>query len=313
MRVSNIEGGNGDATIDGRPVVVGEVLFDHFPDGSRVLGGAPFNVAWHLQAFGLRPLVVTRIGGDPEGRRVLEAMDAWGMDTSGVQVDAEAPTGRVSVRLDGGVPHFDIVDDQAYDHLDATTALAAIADLAPALLYHGTLVARSAAGRSALRSVRELTRAPVFLDVNLRDPWWQSADVAALVDGARWVKLNEPELARLADSAIGDGRPELAAAELARRHGIEQLVVTCGDRGAFVWADGRSVAGRPPRSIEVIDTVGAGDAFSAAWIVGLWRGWSLETTLIRALDFAEATCGLRGATGSDRRIYEQQHAAWGKP
>ena len=79
--------------------IFGEVLFDHFPDGRRVLGGAPFNVAWHLQAFGLRPLVITRVGADDDGAQVLQAMEAWGMDTTGVQVDEVNPTGSVRVEL----------------------------------------------------------------------------------------------------------------------------------------------------------------------------------------------------------------------
>ena len=77
----------------GRPILIGEVLFDCFPDGSRVLGGAPFNVAWHLQAFGLDPLLISRVGADQAGDEVLAAMESWGMDRTGVQRDEELPTG----------------------------------------------------------------------------------------------------------------------------------------------------------------------------------------------------------------------------
>ncbi len=105
-----------------RPLIFGEVLFDVMPDGTRVLGGAPFNVAWHLEAFGLRPLMITRVGVDESGDEVLTAMASWGMDTSGVQRDDTYPTGRVEVDLDDGEPTFHILPDQAYDHLDCGLA-----------------------------------------------------------------------------------------------------------------------------------------------------------------------------------------------
>ena len=87
-----------------RPVIFGEVLFDHFPDGSVVLGGAPFNVAWHLQAFGRAPLFISRVGDDPLGRRIRDIMHGWEMDASGLQLDSAHPTGSVEVRIDDELP-----------------------------------------------------------------------------------------------------------------------------------------------------------------------------------------------------------------
>ena len=107
----------------GLPIVVGEVLFDEMPDGVRVLGGAPFNVAWHLAAFGLRPLMISRVGADDAGDEVLAAMESWGMDTSGVQRDPVHPTGKVRVELDAGEPTFEILPGQAYDHVDGDRAV----------------------------------------------------------------------------------------------------------------------------------------------------------------------------------------------
>lgn len=80
-----------------RICLFGEVLFDHFPDGKQVLGGAPFNVAWHLQALGQAPLFISRVGTDPEGEQIRRSMDDWGMDLGGLQTDPALPTGRVSV------------------------------------------------------------------------------------------------------------------------------------------------------------------------------------------------------------------------
>ena len=300
------------ASAIGRPVVIGEVLFDVFPDGSRVLGGAPFNVAWHLQAFGLQPLVVTRVGDDPAGERVRDAMDRWGMATEGVQLDRHADTGEVEVKLEGGEPRFEILPDRAWDRLDGKAALAAIQRDCTVLLYHGSLITRSDRSRKALQGIRDESGLPVFVDVNLRDPWWTVAGVLELVDGARWVKLNHHELLRLVDeSSFGTADVERAAADFSERLGLRQLIVTLGADGALVRSGGGAISGRPPVRAGIVDTVGAGDAFSAVWILGLARGWAPEVTLPRALGFAAEICGVRGATTDDRELYQRTLKGWG--
>src|SRR5690606_17158447 len=163
-----------------RPVVFGEVLFDCFEDGSRVLGGAPFNVAWHLAGFGLDPLLVSRVGDDAQGREVRRAMDRHGMDASALQVDAIRATGEVRVILEAGQPRFDIVDDRAFDHIEPPN----VATLEPALVYHGTLALRHASNRAALDAVVGASAAPMFVDVNLRDPWWTPAILVSVLDRA---------------------------------------------------------------------------------------------------------------------------------
>lgn len=290
----------------GRPAIFGEVLFDCFPDGSRVLGGAPFNVAWHLQALGLAPHFVSRVGADAAGAEVLAEMREWGMDTSGVERDPAHPTGQVVVSLVGGEPRYDIVPDQAYDHI--TLHGEAPAD-AP-LLYHGSLALRSPASRAALDRLKASTRAPVFLDVNLRDPWWDAAGVSRLIDGARWCKLNGEELTRLA----GPGGIEERGRRLIERHDLDWIFVTRGAAGAVALSrDGAVRAVAPPREAPVVDTVGAGDAFSAALITGILGGWAVETMLSRAQGLASAVCGVRGAVARDRGFYSEVTRAWRTP
>ena len=282
----------------GRPVVVGEVLFDHFRGGTRVLGGAPFNVAWHLQAFGLRPLIITRVGRDEAGDEVLEAMHSWGMDTSAVQRDDTRPTGRVRVDIDRGEPSFEILPDQAYDHLDRDQAIQSVAGRNPSVLYHGTLIRRGSVSRAAVDGLTEGFDLPVFIDVNLRNPWWMHEDVIAAARRARWLKVNETELGLLAGgSDVAD------AAAFRVGHGLDALIVTKGSRGALVVHHSGSFEAPAPQQVEVVDTVGAGDAFSAVFILGLARGWPARVTLRRALDFAAAVCRLPGATTRDRRLY----------
>lgn len=289
-------------------LVYGEVLYDHFPDGRRVLGGAPFNVAWHLQAFGLAPRFISRVGADTEGEEVLAAMRDWGMDTRFVQVDPRRPTGRVSVHIVGTEPSYEIVPDCAYDAIEPPgTELPDVA-----LLYHGSLALRSAASRSALDALlRATSPARIFLDVNLRTPWWEAAAVHALIRRADWLKLNREELDTLypehTDSPVQD------SAFLAE-NSLQGLVLTFGSRGAHaITAAGENCQVRPAQTVELVDTVGAGDAFAAVMILGLSRGWPLARTLERAQQFASRIVGRRGATVHERDFYRPLLDDWETP
>ena len=283
--------------MSGRPCIFGEVLFDHFPDGRRVLGGAPFNVAWHLQAFGEAPFLVSRVGADADGDRVRAAMRDWGMDPAGLQSDPELPTGRVQVRIDDGEPSYDIVHPAAWDAIDDP----AVPTGGCALLYHGSLALRDETSRKACDALRARRPATVFIDVNLRPPWYHAERLLAGLEGAHWVKLNRDELDELAP---GSGGVEDRARGLLERCRLRGLLLTDGSRGATVLtADGARLQTRPSDRVEVVDTVGAGDALASVTILGLLRNWPLQQTLDRAQAFASAVVGVRGATVGDPAFY----------
>jgi fructokinase len=287
-------------------VIFGEVLFDVFPDGSEVLGGAPFNVAWHLQAFGQAPLLVSRVGDDPMGSAIRTAMQDWGMDTSGLQLDPAAPTGMVNVGLVDGEPTFDILPERAYDRIDAE-ALPPLAQ--GALLYHGSLAVRAETSRTALARIRAEAAPRCFVDVNLRPPWWQKDRVMDLLEGAAWVKINGHELAELAP----DARERLDQARLLQeRFALETLYVTEGAAGAFARTkDGELLRVAPSARVPVVDAVGAGDAFASVLILGILSGWPRRETLDRAQAFASIVVGKRGATVRDPALYQSLRGAWG--
>jgi fructokinase len=136
-----------------RACIFGEVLFDRFPDGRRVLGGAPFNVAWHLRAFGEDPWLVSRVGDDEDGATVRAAMRDWGMDASGLQTDPQLPTGRVQVSIEDGEPAYDIVCPAAWDAIEAPGRLES-GPCCCALLYHGSLALRRESSHAATRVSR---------------------------------------------------------------------------------------------------------------------------------------------------------------
>ncbi len=299
---------------DSTPLVFGEVLFDHFVDGSRVLGGAPFNVAWHLRGLGSAPLVVSAVGADDAGQEALDRMSQWGMDTRAVQVDPLHPTGRVTATLVDGEPTFEIGSEQAYDYIDGPAAVAALNGATASILYHGTLALRSDRSWEAARTLRASTGAPTFVDLNLRDPWWTPERLRWCLNTASWLKLNETELAEVAGT-LGTDRDACVegALRLIRTHGLEGVFVTRGSRGALAAAGEQLFEAEAVTvpSDELVDTVGAGDAFSAVACTGILLGWSLETVLHRGAAFAADICRIRGALTQDRHLYDRHRQAWG--
>ena len=289
----------------GLVVVFGEVLFDRFPDGGVVLGGAPFNVAWNLQAFGAAPLLVSRVGNDELGGRILAEARRWGMDAAGIQIDHERPTGTVRVRLVDDEPHFDIVADCAYDFIDATSLPDPGGDF---VLYHGSLASRSGASRASLATLLAGRPSSVFFDVNLRPSWWRKETVDELLATADEVKMNAGELEQLFP---GTGELEARASAFVSHYRCDRLHLTRGALGAITCSAGEEPCEvRPGKSERFVDTVGAGDAFSSVMILGRLRGWPLESSLARAQEFAAAVVGLRGATTTDRTFYDRFTEDW---
>ncbi|MBN2208078.1 MAG: carbohydrate kinase [Candidatus Coatesbacteria bacterium] len=288
----------------------GEALFDVFEDGRSVLGGAPFNVAWHLKGLGENPLFISRVGRDALGEKVLRAMSDWGLDASGVQLDSLHPTGTVRVSIDGGQPRYEILPEQAYDFIEAEKALDAASNENFFALHHGTLALRHETSRAALAKLVEGLAIPVFLDPNLRSPWWQVQAVRDALRRATWAKLNREELVTLSSGDSTRGCAGLAAA-LRADFNLELLVVTDGAGGA-VAVDASGCIEVPAAEVEsFVDSVGAGDAFDAVVIMGLMHGWGLPCILPRAAQFAAAVCGIRGATIVNPAFYQAQLKQWG--
>ena len=285
--------------------IFGEVLFDRFPDGHHVLGGAPFNVAWHLQAFGQSPYFISRIGKDPEGIRVRKTMLDWGMDTDALQTDNNYPTGKVNIELVNGEPHYDIVEPCAYDNIHPVTLGASDCQI----LYHGSLALRSIQSEKALLALLKNNPSLLFVDVNLRSPWWNTEAVLQMLKHADWVKLNEEELGLLYPSDEDTATRQQAIIDL---YDLKGLILTHGGKGAeLLTAQGERHSVSPRKETKVADTVGAGDAFSSVVILGLKNGWPLSLTAQRAQEFASAIVQKRGAIVKERKFYLDLMKNWG--
>ena len=279
-------------------IAVGEVLWDLLPEGPR-LGGAPANFAFHCRSLGADARLVTRVGDDDRGRDVFDRFHALNLPIETIQVDPGLPTGTVEVTLDNGHPHYTILEDVAWDAIVADELAIAQVREADAVCF-GSLAQRSEASRQAIRTLVAAARpwALRVFDVNLRAPFIDRDVIAESLDLANVLKLNDDELPQLAamfNLASTEVRPAMEA--LAERFGLALVALTRGGDGSLlmtadgVWAEHPGV-----ESVPVADSIGAGDAFTAALTVGLLAGRPLEEINIHANEVAAYVCSQPGAT-----------------
>ena len=304
----------------GTIVVFGEALVDDFIT-EQVVGGAPFNVARNLAAFGNAVLSITRIGQDKAGALVRAEFERFGMRQDGLQIDEEGETGRVVVERADGQHRFIILPNQAYDSIDADEAAAAMGKVTPSTIYFGTLAQRNTESRTALHALLRASDARRYLDLNVREGQVTERCVYESLREADIVKVNEEELQDLFSwythtrHDTADMRsPEVraACACLLRIFELEGLIVTLGERGAVYFsADGAIIdSSDTVKPARIVDTVGAGDAFSAVFLLGQSLGWPMADTLTRANEFAGAICGISGAVPAELSFYRPYISRW---
>ena len=270
---------------------VGEVLWDAMPDGLH-LGGAPLNVAINLHRLGAPVRLVSRVGDDDLGKRLLENLEAIGVMTKHVGKSDELPTGRVDVAGTDAAPEYLIRKPAAWDAIELDHSV--IDELAGGVVVFGTLAQRDQRSRRAIQTLAAAA-ATAVLDVNLRAPF-DSADIVqqslTLVDV---LKLNENELERVSKWLDLPSQPRHFCEELARRFNLNAICLTRGARGAAVW-DGASWTEHRSGSVDVVDTVGSGDAFLAGFLFSAWCGESIERSLAFANGLGGFVATKRGAT-----------------
>ena len=281
------------------PVIVGvgEVLWDIFPDGEH-FGGAPANVAVHAAGLGAEAVMISAVGQDARGDEALQRVAERGVDTSAIARLADHPTGVVRVSVDSvGVPSYDIATGSAWDFIPWTDAVERAAQRADAICF-GTLAQRSVASRATIRRAVQATRKPAWrlFDVNLRQSYYDAGVVVESLELANAVKLNEEELpivARLCGLARARAAEQLHA--LCERFELRLAALTLGARGSLLIGAGAEWSAVAPHT-PVVDTVGAGDAFTAALLVGILGGASMEAANQRANAVAAYVCSQPGAT-----------------
>lgn len=276
----------------------GEVLWDLFPQGP-CLGGAPANFACHASLLGAQVSFLTAVGTDPRGREALSILQHFGLQTDLIQCLPDAPTGTVSVSLDPkGKPTFEIHPNSAWDTLTWTPALETRILQADAV-YFGTLGQRGAASRETIRKVLKLAktrRILRILDVNLRRPFYDSSLILESIEHASVLKLSDDELREVASACLLD--PEAPAKEtlqaLLKKFDLSLIIMTQGSEGALLVSPQGSIH-QPGIPTQVIDTVGAGDSFTACLCVGLLRNKPHAEILREACELAAFVCSQSGS------------------
>jgi fructokinase len=255
-------------------VVLGEVLWDLF-DHSRRLGGAPLNFGANARRLGHPVTLISALGADEPGEQAAEVIASLDLDTRLLRRTSRFPTGTAKVHIEHtGVTQFTILRPAAYDAVDLSARdLDLLKQYATGWFYYGSLFAAAHHGRKVLTQVLEvLSGAVKFYDLNLRAGSDSPALVSELLQHADEDKLNEEELQRVHEFSGLPLDVEAFCREGSALYGWQAVAVTLGDRGCAVLADGHYVeAGGHP--VDVVDTVGAGDAFAAAFMHGLSRKW----------------------------------------
>ncbi len=281
-----------------RVLCFGEILWDFLPAGLFV-GGAPFNVAYHLKHHGIEPLLVSAVGRDRLGEELLRRVRHGNMDTRFIAKHGDLATGYVRATLgETGDARYEIISNIAWDRIPVNDDTVRAAQSAQALVF-GSLAQRSSPNRAALDRLLQASANHAWrvFDVNLRPPHDDLDRVRILAARSTLLKLNAEEAARLCgDSATTPDREEAHARHLANTTGCPVVCITAGERGAGLMRNGTWLW-EPGQPVAVVDTVGAGDAFLASLLTDLLAGRLNDVEcLARACRTGEWVATQRGAT-----------------
>lgn len=282
-----------------RPIVVGmgEALWDVLPDGKQI-GGAPANFAFHAGQAGMDARVVSAVGNDALGSETLDALRGKLLNVEAV-ARVDFPTGVVNVTLsEQGIPQYDILQGVAWDNIPFTPQLEALAREAQAVCW-GSLAQRSpVTAATILRFLDAMPsddgRLKVF-DINLRQQFYSLEVIEASAQRANIMKLNDEELVILSHMLqLGTTDVETQCRTLLSRYALHMLVLTCGTNGSYIYTADETYFRKTPL-VQVADTVGAGDSFTATLVSDLLRGTPIAEAHEHAVKVAAFVCTQKGA------------------
>lgn len=277
-------------------VGMGEALWDVLPEGKKI-GGAPANFAYHVSQFGLPSRVVSAVGNDPLGREIVENFTSKGLNH--LIEEVPYPTGTVQVEIDpAGVPQYDIKENVAWDNIPYTTRLEALAGQTRAVCF-GSLAQRNVVSRDTINrfldAMPQTADSLVVFDVNLRQGFYTKEILCNSMKRCNILKINDEELVTVSRMF---GYPGIDLQDkcwiLLGKYNLRMLILTCGINGSYVFTPG-NVSFQPTPKVEVADTVGAGDSFTAAFIASLLKGKSVTEAHALAVRTSAFVCTRKGA------------------
>ena len=277
-------------------VGMGEALWDVLPEGKKI-GGAPANFAYHVSQFGLPSCVVSAVGDDALGKEITENFTSKGLN----QLIAEVPypTGTVQVEIDpAGVPQYEIKENVAWDNIPYTARLEQLAERTKAVCF-GSLAQRNVVSRKTINrffdAMPRTADSLVVFDVNLRQGFYNKEIICNSMKRCNILKINDEELVTVSRMF---GYPGIDLQDkcwiLLGKYNLKMLILTCGINGSYVFTPG-NVSFQPTPKVEVADTVGAGDSFTAAFIASILKGKSVQEAHSLAVQTSAYVCTKKGA------------------
>jgi fructokinase len=255
-----------------RSLAYGEILWDII-EGEPFLGGAPFNFASHLARFGATSHIVSRLGMDDLGKKAAAQAQQYGVGTRYIQFDEALPTGTVEVILKDGQPDYTIFENVAWDNIQYPDFAQTVDDTSFDVFYFGSLIQRTSVSARTLKSILSNHQfSHVFYDVNLRKGGYSKSIITDSLVSCTILKLNIDEVPVVSDILFNKVHDLRHFAELiSKTHTIDVIVITAADKGCFVYQQGTvyEIAGI---KIDLCDAIGAGDAFSAAFVYSYVHG-----------------------------------------
>lgn len=273
------------------------------------MGGAPFNFAYHMKKLGFPVRFISRVGNDGFGDKILDFLDNHDFNPEDIQIDRNHPTGKVNVDVLGEGEHtFTIAKDAAYDHIDAAPIRQLVSGIKPDLVYFGTLIQRTQNNFELLQEI--LNRLPPetisFCDINLRPDCYTEHTIKASLNAANILKLNTNELEKLTSGSEVKTFHEKFARQLMRTYCIQTIILTMGEKGSqWFTANPDHYVEPPAASLDVADTVGAGDAYAAMSVAGILKNMQIKEIIPLAAEFASHVCSIRGALIQDSKVYQK--------
>lgn len=277
-------------------VGMGEALWDVLPEGKKI-GGAPANFAYHVSQFGLPSCVVSAVGDDDLGREIIENFTAKGLKQ--LIADVPYPTGTVQVEIDqSGVPQYEIKENVAWDNIPYTERLESLAERTTAVCF-GSLAQRNVVSRNTINRFLDVVSRNeenlIVFDVNLRQGFYNKEILCNSMKRCNILKINDEELVTVSRMF---GYPGIDLQDkcwiLLGKYNLKMLILTCGINGSYAFTPG-NVSFQPTPKVEVADTVGAGDSFTAAFISSVLKGKSVSEAHSLAVRTSAFVCTEKGA------------------
>ncbi len=286
-------------------LVIGEILFDIFP-GYKRMGGAPFNFAFHLKNLGVPVRFITRIGNDIEGKEILRNLRQHLFKIDDIQIDEQHKTGKVMIELDDrGNPEFNILSNVAYDYIAFDRLTASVLDNSIDLIYFGSLAQRNTYSCKTIQKIllQKHQNTKCLCDINLRPQCFGSAVIIESLKKSDVLKLNEEEL-EIIKQILGFKKNAHGFIEfLLKEYSLDMISLTKGEKGSDIFTKEGRFSTKPRKINNMVDTVGAGDAYTAILAIGYLNKWNPVRILSTATEFAARICEIKGAVPKEKQFY----------